>query len=250
MTGSPHLIIDNVTKVYSSTKQLALKGINISINHGDFFGLLGPNGCGKTTLISIICGLLPATSGKIIIDGKAVPDELSQIKPLLGHVPQELALYPNLTMMENLRFFGRLYGLQGSLLKQRIEECLETACLKNFAKRRVGTFSGGMKRRANLAISLLHKPSILFLDEPTVNVDPQSREVIFKIVRALNHAGTTIILTTHYLDEAEELCNRVAIVDLGSVITVDSPENLIANTPHCSDLGEVFLKLTGHHLRD
>lgn len=250
MTSAAHLIIDNVTKMYASTKQLALKGISLTINRGDFFGLLGPNGSGKTTLISIICGLLPATNGRVIIDGKILPNQLAAIKPLLGHVPQELALYSNLTAKENLKFFGQLYGLTGKLLKQRVDECLEITCLKNFAKRRVGTFSGGMKRRANLVISLLHRPSILFLDEPTVNVDPQSRDVIFNIVKQLNQAGTTIILTTHYLEEAEELCNQVAIIDTGAVITVDSPKNLIANTPGCGNLGEVFLQLTGHQLRD
>ena len=248
--NTPIIEIQHLTKQYRHSKEFALRGIDLSIQPGEFFGLLGPNGCGKTTIISILVGLIKSTDGIVHIKGKHMPKELSQFKPLIGLVPQDLALYPTLTLRENLRFFGKLYGLKGKKLKERVERCIEIAALEHYAKWQIQTFSGGMKRRANIVISLLHNPEILILDEPTVNVDPQSRNVIFDILKELNRDGITIIYTTHYLEEAEELCNRVAIVDHGKVIECDSPKNLIAKTPNADNLGEVFLHLTGHDLRD
>lgn len=245
-----YIHIENVTKRYPNSKVLALDGINLGILQGEFFGLLGPNGSGKTTLISILCGLLHATTGTVKLGGYESPKQLSAIRPLIGLVPQELALYSTMSLKENLIFFGRLYGLHGKLLHERVDKCLETARLQHVANKQVGKFSGGMKRRANLVLGLIHQPLIIFLDEPTVNVDPQSREVIFDILLELNKNGSTMIYTTHYLEEAEELCQRVAIVDEGKVVKVDSPQNLINSYPGCHDLGEVFLQLTGRHLRD
>lgn len=241
--------IENVKKRYPKAEGFALNGMNLQIKAGEFFGLLGPNGCGKTTLISILCGLLRATEGNIQINGHTVPRYLKKVKPLMGLVPQDIALYPTLTIRENLKFFGHLYGIKGKLLKQRIDKYLEVGRLTQCADNLVSTYSGGMKRRANLAAGLLHEPKIMFLDEPTVNVDPQSRNVIFEILQELNQAGTTIIYTTHYLEEAQHLCSRVAIVDQGAVVTEGTPNELIKST-NSKDLGEVFMNLTGKHLRD
>ncbi|MFN7097266.1 MAG: ABC transporter ATP-binding protein [Gammaproteobacteria bacterium] len=242
--------IENLTKQYPGAKDLALRGLSLSVNKGEFFGLLGPNGSGKTTTISILCGLVQPTSGHISVAGHKIPGHLNAIKPLIGLVPQDIALYPTLTFVENLRFFGRLYGLPGKLLRQRIEQCIEIAGLNNFATKMVKTYSGGMKRRANLAAGLLHQPQIIFLDEPTVNVDPQSRNVIFDILQTINQNGTTIIYTTHYLEEAQQFCHRVAIIDQGKVICQDTPQHLIQQNVGSRDLGEVFLNLTGKQLRD
>lgn len=249
-TSAPIIQIHQLTKQYPGAKELALRGLELSVNQGEFFGLLGPNGSGKTTTISILCGLIQPTHGSINVAGHRIPGHLNAIKPIIGLVPQEIALYPNLTFKENLAFFGKLYGLGGKKLRQRIDQCIEIAGLNSFAGKMIKTYSGGMKRRANLAAGLLHEPKIIFLDEPTVNVDPQSRNVIFDILQTINKAGTTIVYTTHYLEEAQQFCNRVAIMDFGKVMCEDTPQNLIAENPGCRDLGEVFLQLTGRHLRD
>ncbi|NNM60167.1 MAG: ABC transporter ATP-binding protein [Legionellales bacterium] len=246
----PIIIATNLFKQYHGSPTQALQGLNLSVKEGEFFGLLGPNGSGKTTTISILCGLISQTSGDVEIAGKHIPGHLNAIKPLIGLVPQDIALYPTLTFVENLRFLGQLYGLPSSLLRERIDQCIEIAGLKNFTKKAIKTFSGGMKRRANLAAGLLHQPRILFLDEPTVNVDPQSRNVIFEILQKLNEKGTTIIYSTHYLEEAQQLCHRVAIIEQGRSLCQDTPQNLINNTAGSRDLGDVFITLTGRHLRD
>jgi len=186
----------------------------------------------------------------VSIDGKALPRDAYHIKQLLGLVPQELALYPTLTLQENLRFFGKLYGLSGGYLRSRIEECLKITGLEKATHKLLMNYSGGMKRRANLLLGLLHKPKILFLDEPTVNVDPQSRHVIFEILKDLHKAGTSLIYTTHYLEEAEALCDHVAIIDRGVINISGEPKKLIEAYKDCSNLGEVFLHLTGKELRD
>jgi len=249
-TNTPIISIKKLTKRYHKAKEMALRGIDLKIERGEFFGLLGPNGSGKTTTISILTGLLIASEGEVSICNKSIPHHISAIKPLIGLVPQEIALYSTLTVKENLYFFGKLYGLVGDLLEQRVEKYLDVTGLKSYAKQQINTFSGGMKRRANLAVSLLHEPEILFLDEPTVNVDPHSRHVIFEILKDLNEKGMTLIYTTHYLEEAEHLCQRVAIIDYGKVIAIDTPQNLIKKTPGSNNLGEVFLNLTGRELRD
>jgi ABC-2 type transport system ATP-binding protein len=204
-----------------------VKGISLQVARGEVFGLLGPNGAGKTTTISMLTGLFPPTSGTVLVDGLDLARETNSAKAKMGLVPQDLALYPTLSARQNLTFWGRIYGLKGKLLQARVAEMLEMVTLTEKADKAIDTYSGGMKRRINIAAGLLHKPDILFLDEPTVGVDPQSRNAIFEGVEALNRAGMTVIYTTHYMEEAQRLCHRVAIVDLGQVIALDTPAALI-----------------------
>jgi ABC-2 type transport system ATP-binding protein len=223
--NSDILVVHNLEKSYGENH--AVRGISFSIPRGEMFGLLGPNGAGKTTTISMLAGLVTPSEGQITIDGLDLSKHLADAKALIGLVPQELALYPTLSAWDNLVFWGQIYGLRGKDLKQRINEVLAIVQLADRAREAVNTYSGGMKRRVNLAIGLLHRPQILFLDEPTVGVDPQSRNAIFESIEALNKAGLTVIYTTHYMEEAERLCHRVAIVDHGQIIALDTPSNLI-----------------------
>lgn len=201
-------------------------------------------------MISILCGLIAASGGQADIEGQSVGKRLKKTLSLIGLVPQDFALYPTLTLKQNLHFFGQLYGLHGQLLQDRIKKYMAIARLESYADRQVKDFSGGMKRRANLVLGLIHEPKIIFLDEPTVGVDPQSRNVIYETLQVLNQEGKTLIYTTHYLHEAETYCSRVAVIDDGQVITQGSPRELIANSPNCKDMIEVFLHLTGKDLRD
>ncbi len=205
---------------------VAVDEVSFEVPRGHTFGLLGPNGAGKTTTINILCGLLKPDEGRISLDGKADPTQPG-VRASLGVAPQSLALYQELTAQTNLEFFGRINGLAGRQLKDRVAACLEMAGLTQRRKDRVATFSGGMKRRLNLVCSLLHEPSILLLDEPTVGVDPQSRNLIFDSIEKLKSEGRTIIYTTHYMEEAERLCDRVAILDHGKMLALDTVENLI-----------------------
>lgn len=205
----------------------AVKDVNLAIMGGEIFGLLGPNGAGKTTTISMITGLLKPTSGTITVDDLDLQTDTNAVKAKLGLVPQELALYPTLSARENLAFFGSIYGLGGKLLRERVDAMLAMVELVDRADEAIETYSGGMKRRVNIAAGLLHQPEVLFLDEPTVGVDPQSRNAIFEAVEDLNHAGMTVIYTTHYMEEAQRLCHRVAIIDEGQIIALDTPPALI-----------------------
>ncbi len=222
---SPIIIVDNLHKNFDEIE--AVRGVSFQIARGEIFGLLGPNGAGKTTTISMLTGLLESTSGSVRMNGEEMSSKSNALKAKIGFVPQELALYPTLSAADNLNFFGRIYGMRGKVLKARVAEVLDIVGLTNRAKDRIATYSGGMKRRINIAAGLLHQPEILFLDEPTVGVDPQSRNAIFESVEALNKAGMTILYTTHYMEEAERLCNRIAIVDHGKVIALDTPISLI-----------------------
>jgi len=206
---------------------MAVKDVNLAIQEGEILGLLGPNGAGKTTIISMITGILEPTSGTITVDGLDLQTDTNAVKAKLGLVPQELALYPTLSARANLDFFGSIYGLGGKDLRERVDAMLDLVQLIERADEAVDTYSGGMKRRVNIAAGLLHQPDVLFLDEPTVGVDPQSRNAIFEGVEALNRAGMTVIYTTHYMEEAQRLCDRVAIIDEGQIIALDTPAALI-----------------------
>jgi ABC-2 type transport system ATP-binding protein len=250
MEPEPIIRITNLEKRYKGAYEPALDDISFDIRDGRIFGLLGPNGAGKTTTISILCGLIPKTSGKITIIKKNPEKDLDEIKRSIGIVPQEIALYPSLTARENLSFIGSMYGLSGAALRQRIEDCLVMMGLENKAGRMIRTYSGGMKRRINLIAGILHKPKILFLDEPTVGVDVQSRNLILEHIRQMNHDGTTIIYTSHYLEEAEQLCDDIAIIDNGKILLEGTLTDLLNSKPEFNDLESIFLHLTGRRLRD
>ncbi len=207
----------------------AVNEISFAIEEGEIFGLLGPNGAGKSTIISMLTGLFPPDSGSIRILGCDAVADVEKVKPLIGIVPQDLALYPTLSARENLRFFGQMYGMGGKRLNERIGAVLEIVEMTERANDAIQSCSGGMKRRINLAAGLINEPRILFLDEPTVGVDPQSRNHIFESIQRLNHdEGMSILYTTHYMEEAEHLCQRIAIIDHGKIIALDTPRNLIA----------------------
>ncbi len=250
MPGSPAIIIDNLVKFYKGAEEPALKGISLTVSEQEIFGLLGPNAAGKTTTINVLCGLIPLTSGSVTINSWELNRHLHEIKQIIGVVPQEIALYPTLTARENLIFIGKIYGLRGQKLKERIEECLVLLGLEKSADRRIQSFSGGMKRRINLIAGILHKPKIIFLDEPTVGIDVQSRTVIIEYLKKLNSEGTTIIYTSHYMEEAEQFCSQIAIIDNGRIIVEGRPKELIGSKPGYTDLESIFLLLTGRRLRD
>jgi ABC-2 type transport system ATP-binding protein len=215
----------NLVKTYGDLT--AINDVNLAIQEGEILGLLGPNGAGKTTIISMITGILEPTSGHITVQGLDLQTDTNAAKAKLGLVPQELALYPTLSARDNLGFFGSIYGLGGKELRARVDAMLEMVQLTERANDAIETYSGGMKRRVNIAAGLLHQPDVLLLDEPTVGVDPQSRNAIFEAVEALNRAGMTVIYTTHYMEEAQRLCHRVAVIDDGQIIALDTPEALI-----------------------
>ena len=223
--SSPLISINGLFKKYG--ERVAVQDLSFSIEEGEIFGLLGPNGAGKTTTLSILSTLLIPDEGIVTISGYDVVHEARQVKRLIGSVPQELALYPTLSAWDNLAFFGRIYGLQGPELKGRVTTVLALVGLSDRSADPVQTFSGGMKRRLNIAAGLIHRPRVLFLDEPTVGVDPQSRNFIFEHVKRLNAEGMTIVYTTHYMEEAERLCDRVAIIDHGRILALDTTKGLI-----------------------
>jgi ABC-2 type transport system ATP-binding protein len=219
--------VNNLVKSYNGLT--AVNGVNFAIRQGEIFGLLGPNGAGKTTTISMLTCLLVPTSGTVNIAGHDVVSEAKAVKGIIGLVPQDLAVYPLLSARDNLLFFGRIYGLKGRPLRQRVDDLLEMVGINERTNDLVDKFSGGMKRRVNIAAGLLHQPQVLFLDEPTVGVDPQSRNFIFDNIEQLNRQGMTILYTTHYMEEAERLCHRVAIIDQGQIIALDTPKTLIGS---------------------
>jgi ABC-2 type transport system ATP-binding protein len=224
---SHSLMIEVEDMVKSYGNRIAVNGINFSIRQGDIFGLLGPNGAGKSSTISILATLSSSDAGRVSVCGCDLPREANRVRSLIGLVPQDLALYPTLSARDNLNFFGRLYGLKGISLEKRVKSVLALAGLEDRAKDTVDTFSGGMKRRLNIAVGLIHQPRLLLLDEPTVGVDPQSRNFIFEHIEKLKAEGMTIVYSTHYMEEAERLCDRVAIMDNGQIIVENTPKNLI-----------------------
>jgi ABC-2 type transport system ATP-binding protein len=246
----PIIQIEQLSKMYKDAEAYSLNNFSLSIKEGQIFGLLGPNGAGKTTLISLLCGLIKPTSGSFSILNLTYAKNSNEIKNIIGVVPQEYALYPTLTARENLMYFGSMYGLKGDNLKEKVIESLDFLGLLKFADKRVETFSGGMKRRVNLIAGILHNPNILFLDEPTVGVDVQSKSAIIDYLKQLNKKGTTIIYTSHHLSEAQDFCTDIAIIDRGQLFAQDTPENLIRSTANANTLEDVFISLTGKELRD
>jgi ABC-2 type transport system ATP-binding protein len=242
-----------VKDLHKSFKDLqAVDGVSFSINKGEIFGLLGPNGAGKTTTIRMLSTVLPADKGEIAIGGHSVKREAEAVRSLIGVCPQELALYEDLSAFDNMVFFGRMAGMESRDAKDHAMANLKLMGLEGRAKGKVAKFSGGMKRRINLAIALMGSPKLLFLDEPTVGIDPQSRNHIFQNVLELQKGGLTVLYTTHYMEEADRLCQRVAIMDGGKIIALDTPYNLKSKigSPDKVTLEDVFLNLTGRSLRD
>jgi ABC-2 type transport system ATP-binding protein len=246
----PFMVVKDLHKSFKDLK--AVNGVSFSINKGEIFGLLGPNGAGKTTTIRMLSTVLEPDSGDIIIDGHSIKNEAEAIRSIIGVCPQELALYEDLSAYDNMVFFGRMAGLGGKEANDQAMKNLKLMGLENRARGKVAKFSGGMKRRINLAIALMGDPELLFLDEPTVGIDPQSRNNIFENIQGLQKRGLTVLYTTHYMEEADRLCNRIAIMDGGQIIALDTSHNLKSQIgpPDKVTLEDVFLKLTGRSLRD
>ena len=245
------LVATNLKKNFKDIK--AVDGVSFAIEKGEIFGLLGPNGAGKTTTIRILSTIIPADAGDYTIGGFSINNNGDRVRGIIGICPQELALYVDMSAFDNLVFFGRMAGLSSPEARQQAQANLELMGLADRAKNgKVEKFSGGMKRRVNLAIALMGHPQMLFLDEPTVGIDPQSRNNIFETIEGLCRQGMTILYTTHYMEEADRLCRRVAIMDGGKIIALDTPRALKSRfgDPEHTTLEAVFLKLTGRSLRD
>jgi ABC-2 type transport system ATP-binding protein len=238
----PILRVENLRKKYDSEE--AVRGVSFEVWPGEFFGLLGPNGAGKTTTIGMLTGWIEPTGGRVEIGGMDLSSRPREAKKRIGLVPQSFAFYPSLTARENLSFFGRLYGVKGKILKERTACVLGIVSLMERADQPVETFSNGMKRRLNIAIGLLHEPAVLILDEPTVGIDAQSRSAILESLKSLNLNGMTVLYTTHYIEEAQDLCNRVAIMDQGKIIALDAPRALIQS------LGKGIIRMEFHQSLD
>jgi ABC-2 type transport system ATP-binding protein len=223
------LTTNNLTKRYGSIT--ALDGVSLTLEAGEIFGLLGPNGAGKSTLMSLVAGLRQPDEGEILCLGERMRPERITQRAQLGFVPQALALYEELSGEENLRLFGRLYGLSGSVLRERVEEGLCLVQLQDRRRDQVKTYSGGMQRRLNIIAAVLHRPLLLLCDEPTVGVDPQSRNAIFELVEKLNAEGTTIVYSTHYMEEATRLCSRIGIIDHGKILALGTLDDLLEKLP-------------------
>lgn len=248
--NGPIIYINELYKKYKDADDFSVNNLSLIIEEKEIFGLLGPNGAGKTTLLSMLCGLIRPTSGSFTINDLSYDRNATEIKKIIGVVPQEYALYPTLTARENLRYFGSMYGLKGKELCQKVDNTLEHLGLLKFADKKVDTFSGGMKRRVNLIAGILHNPKVLFLDEPTVGVDVQSKNVIIDYLKELNSNGTSIIYTSHHLTEAQDFCSHIAIIDRGKIYAQGTPQELVSKTPNAHNLEDVFISLTGKELRD
>ena len=237
--------IVNVSLQYKNTDFKAIDKLDLVVNKGEVLGLLGPNGAGKTSLISILTGLIKPNEGKVVIEDFELTKDLHKIQKIIGVVPQEYALYPKLTAVENLMFFGSMYGVKTPELKQKIKEGIKQMGLEKFAHKRIETFSGGMKRRINLLAGVLHAPQIIFLDEPTAGVDVQSKRMIVNYLKQLNKAGATIVYSSHLLHEAQTFCTRVVIIDQG-VIQVEGPtQKILISDGRVKSLEEIFIENTG-----
>ncbi len=244
------LVAQDLHKSFNEHK--AVNGVSFTIHKGEIFGLLGPNGAGKTTTIRMLSTVLEPDQGDVTIGGHSIKHDADAVRSLIGVCPQELALYQDLSALDNMVFFGRMAGLDGKEAKVQATANLKLMGLVERAKGRISKFSGGMKRRINLAIALMGNPELLFLDEPTVGIDPQSRNNIYETIEGLRDKGMTVLYTTHYMEEADRLCNRIAIIDGGQIIAMDTPRKLKSQIgpPEQVTLEDVFLKLTGRSLRD
>jgi ABC-2 type transport system ATP-binding protein len=240
------IIINHLAKTYQDVK--AIDDLSLQVHTGELFGLLGPNGAGKTTTLQILCGLLKPTSGTAAVCGYDAVKESTKIKALIGVCIQETAVYPYLSGAENIDLFGNLYTMEKETLNARRTMLLTKLGLLDDAKRKAGKYSGGMKRRLSLLLALIHDPQIAFLDEPTMAMDPQSRHAVWDFIKELKNQGKTIILTTHYMEEAEALCDRVGIIDHGRLIALGTPTELTAKY-NARNLEEVFIQLTGRNIR-
>jgi ABC-2 type transport system ATP-binding protein len=241
--------ISNLSFRYPGNETASFSHLNLQIAKGERFGLFGPNGAGKTTLMNLMTGVLTATEGNIALDGIKVGAHKNRVNKLFGFVPQDFSFYQELSPAENLEFFGAWYGLSSKQISAKTKELLQIMGLEEVRDKPVNQFSGGMKRRVNLAIGVIHNPGILFLDEPTVGVDVQTRHAIINYLLELNKNGTTLIYTSHQLNEAEDLCNHVALIDQGRIMAHDTLDGLLKQHQQ-PDLEELFLNLTGKHFRD
>lgn len=242
--------INNLHKKYKGAWTPALDGFSLQAQEKKVLGLLGPNGAGKSTTINILCGLVTPDSGSAKILGRNCVTEITELRSIIGVVPQQIALFQNLNAWENFLYIGRLYGLKDGAIKERAGALLKRLGLDQHADKRIGRYSGGMKRRANIIASLLHDPQLLILDEPTAGVDVQSRAMILDFLNEYRAQGKTILYTSHLLEEAQKLCDEVVIIDEGKFIISGTPENLVSETPGCDDLEDVFLHYTGHSVRN
>jgi ABC-2 type transport system ATP-binding protein len=242
--------INELHKQYPGSWSPALDGLSLGVKENSITGLLGPNGAGKTTTINIICGLAQPDMGQAKVFGVDCISHTNAVRSQIGVVPQQIALFPNLTAWENFLYIGQLYGIDRSYIKDRAGQLLQRLGLEKHAEKRIQSFSGGMKRRANIIASLLHYPQILILDEPTAGVDVQSRAMILDFIQEYKQEGKTVLYTSHLLDEAEKICDDVVIIDEGKFIIEGTPQSLIHNTHDCTDLEDVFLHYTGHSVRD
>lgn len=240
--------VTNLSKSYSGVK--AVNNVSFDITKGEIFGLLGPNGAGKSTILNMMSTVLPSDVGIIKVDDLKLNGNAKSFKQLIGVVPQEISLYEELSAYDNLMFWGNLYGIPTKELKERIHETLEMIGLLDRKKDLVKTYSGGMKRRINIAAALLHQPKVLLMDEPTVGIDPQSRNHIFEVIEALNKQGMTIIYTTHYMEEVERLCNRIAIIDSGKIIAQGTQEELKQLVPTQESIQLEFALLSENQVKE
>ncbi len=244
MSDDVCISINNLSKKYKNSKEESLKGVSFSVTRGEKFGVLGPNGAGKTTLISVLCGILPATKGNFSYYKNGKPLSNHEIKSGIGYVPQDFAFYDELTPMQNLHYFGAIHNLNKKTIEERAEEIFTILGISKVSDKKTKIFSGGLKRRINLAIGIIHKPSVLFLDEPTVGADVQSKHAMIEYLKKLNNEGTTIIYTSHHMAEAEEFCDRIAFINNGSIIECDNLNNLMKKHD-ITDLQSLFISLTG-----
>ncbi|CEN83548.1 ABC transporter ATP-binding protein [Paraclostridium sordellii] len=244
------LEINSLRKTFG--EKTVVNGLSFKVNEGEILGFLGPNGAGKSTTISMITTILDFDEGKVLFEGREVNSDDNDFKKILGYVPQNIALFNDLSAYENVKFFGSLYGLKGSYLNNRVNETLELVGLYDRKNDYPDSFSGGMKRRLNIACSIVHKPKILIMDEPTVGIDPQSRNNILEVVKSLRDEGTTIIYTSHYMEEVEAICNRIIILDNGQIVEFGYKDEIKTKyrSKGLNNLEEIFLYITGKELRD